>query len=97
MMRMRSRLAARSLRRLFFFVQSDHFRACSIAGSCIALERCRPEVAEVAPGIVDRVARVNRVDDPVGLQDLDPSLVGVDAMLSDENRTARFDRGARRK
>jgi hypothetical protein len=65
------------------------------AGACIALERRRPEVAQIAPRIRDRKSLVHRVDDPVRLQDLDAPLVGVDAMLGNDRRPAGLNRRTR--
>ena len=76
-------------------MQRDDFGAGVVAGARVALERRRPEIAQVAARIVDRKSLVERVDDPVGLQDLDPPLVGVDAVLGDQRRPAGLDRGAR--
>ena len=88
--------AEADLRRLVGAVQRDDLGAGLVAGAGVALERRRPEVAQVAARIVDGEALVDGVDDPVGLQDLDAALVGVDAVLGDQHRPAGLDRGARR-
>ncbi len=84
------------LGRLVGAVERDDFRARLVAGSRIALECHRPEVAQVAARIVNRKSLVDGVDDPVRLQNLDPPLVGVDAMLGDDRRPAGLDRRPRR-
>ena len=81
--------AVHRLRGLVGAVQRDDLRACLVAGPGIAFERGRPEVAQIAARVVDRKSLVDGVDDPVGLQDLDPPLVGVDAVLGDDARAGR--------
>ncbi len=82
------------LRRLIGAVQRDHLGAGLVAGAGIALERPRPEIAQVPTRIVDGKSLVDRVDDPIRLQDLDAPLVGVDAVLGDKCGPAGLDRGA---
>src|ERR1700730_1381996 len=85
--------ALHDLRGLIPAVERDHVRTGFIACAGIALEGSRPEVAQVSAGIMDGKAFVESVDDPLRLQDLDTSLVGVDAVLGDDRRPAGLDAG----
>ena len=49
--------------------------------------------SQIAAGIMNGKSLVDGVDNPVRLQNLDPPLVGVDAVLGDDGRPPGFDRG----
>ena len=85
-----------ALRPLVVLVQRDDLGPGLVAGAGIGLEGLDPHVAQVDARIVQGVALVDGVGDPIGHQQLDPTLVGIDAVLGQQRRPAGLDRGAGR-
>ena len=83
------------LHHLVAAVERDDPAAELVAGARVADEGVEPDVAQVAPALLDVERRRGTVVEPLGHGDLDAALVGVDAVFGDEAAAAGLEHGAR--